>query len=87
MSKTICDLWNGEIAPSEHCGAHDPVLNKLIILRQRNMEKLSGSLTDAQKEVFVKYIDCSEEFLLRSMELAFRDGFALGGKLTAKALM
>lgn len=79
--QTIIDLWNGNIAPCEHCGSHDPVINKLLILIERNREKLSGGLTEAQMETFQKYMDCSDEYLLRMMELAFCDGFCLGGRL------
>ena len=79
--QTIIDLWNGNIAPCEHCGSHDPVINKLLILIERNREQLSCGLTEAQMETFQKYMDCSDEYLLRMLELAFCDGFCLGGKL------
>lgn len=82
----ILDLWNGNIAPCEHCGSHDPEINDLIGLIERNRENLSGGLTEAQIETFQKYIDCSEEYLLRMMELAFYDGFCLGGKLVMETL-
>jgi len=79
--KTIIDLWNGNIAPCEHCRSHDPETNDLMGLIEQNREKLSGGLTEAQMETFQKYMDCSDEYLLRMMELAFCDGFCLGGKL------
>ena len=79
--QTIIDLWNGNIAPCEHCGSQDPVINKLVELIERNREKLSGGLTEAQMETFQKYIDCSDEYLLRMLELAFSDGLCLGCKL------
>ena len=86
MDSTIFDLWNGNIAPCEHCGVHDPVLNKLILLIERNRETLCGGLTEQQKEVFQKYMDCSEEYLLRMLELAFAEGFSLASKLTVEAM-
>lgn len=79
--QTIIDLWNGNIAPCEQCGSHDPIINNLMGLLERNREKLSGGLTEAQMETFRKYMDCSDEYLLRMLELAFCDGFCLGGKL------
>lgn len=84
--QTILDLWNGNIAPCEHCGAHDPEVNQLISLIEQNRENLSRGLTEAQMETFQKYIDCSEEYLLRMLELAFIDGFCLGGKLILETL-
>lgn len=58
---TITDLWNGNIAPCEHCGAHDPEVNRLIGLMERNREALREGLSAAQIETFQKYIDCSED--------------------------
>lgn len=81
MTQTIADLWNGNIAPCEHCGAHDPEANHLISLIERNREELCSGLTEAQKEIFQKYADCSEEYLLRLLELAFCDGYCLGSRL------
>ena len=80
--QTIIDLWNGNVAPCEWCGAHDPEANHLVGLMERNRESLREGLTAAQAEIFQKYIDCSEEYLLRMLELSFSDGFCLGGKLT-----
>ncbi len=87
MSQTISDLWNGNIAPAEHCGAHDTQVNQLVGLMERNREKLCEGLTAAQKETLQKYIDCSEAYLLRMLELAFCDGFCLGGKLVMETLL
>ena len=85
--QTILDLWNGNITPCEHCGSHDPVINNLMGLIERNREKLSSGLTEAQMETFQKYMDCSDEYLLRMLELAFYDGFSLGGKLVMETLL
>ena len=86
MEETIKDLWNGNIAPCEHCGAHDLEANRLIRLMEQNREALRSGLTAAQVEVFQKYIDHSEEYLLRMLELAFCDGFSLGSKLAVEVL-
>ena len=84
--QTILDLWNGNIAPCEQCGSHDPMINELAGLIERNRENLNRGLTEAQMDVFQKYRDCSEEYLLRMLELAFYDGFCLGGKLALETL-
>ena len=87
MTQTITDLWNGNIAPVEHCGAHDPELNYLSSLMERNREALGGGLTAAQMETFQKYIDCSDKYLLRMLEIAFCDGFTVAAKLLTEALL
>lgn len=84
--QTITDLWNGNIAPCEHCGSHDAEVNHLIGLMEQNRENLCRGLTELQKETFQKYIDCSEEYLLKMLELAFCDGFCLGSKLMIESL-
>lgn len=87
MTQTITELWNGNIAPVEHCGDHDPELNRLFRLMERNREALGGGLTEAQMETFQKYIDCSDEYLLRMLEIAFCDGFTVAAKLLTEALL
>ena len=87
MTQTMKDLWNGNIAPCEHCGAHDGELNHLLNLMERNRENLWGGLLPEQAEIFQKYLDCADEYLLRMLESAFCDGFALGSKLAAEALL
>lgn len=87
MTQTIASLWNGKIAPCGQCGAQDIEANHLIDLMERNRESLLRELTDAQKDTFQKYIDCSEDYLLRMLELAFCDGFRFGGKLVTEALL
>ena len=87
MKETITDLWNGNIAPCEHCGAHDVELNRMIGVIERNRSALCAELGEGQEAVFQKYLDCSEEYLLRLMELAFQDGFGLGARLVMEVLL
>ena len=75
MTQTIEALWNGNIDPVGHCGSQDPLVRELVSLIERNRESLSKGLTEAQMETFQKY-----------MELAFCDGFCLGGKLAVEML-
>lgn len=86
MAQTITDLWNGNLAPSEYCGSRDTEANHLIALIERNSHALLDGLTASQKEIFQRYVDCSEEYLIRMLELAFCDGFSLGCKLIIEAL-
>lgn len=85
--QTVIDLWNGNISPFERCGAQDPEAKHLISLMERNRETLQKGLTAAQVEILQKYMDSSEEYLLRMLELAFYDGFCMGGKLAMEMLL
>ena len=84
--QTIIDLWYGNTAPFEHCGAHNSEILHVYGLIERNREALRTGLTDVQKDLFQKYIDCSDEYLISMLELAFFDGFSLSAKITTEAL-
>lgn len=86
MRETICALWNGDLAPVEHCGVYDSKANQLMHLRARDREALRGTLTETQQELYQKFLDVSEDYLLRMMELSFQEGFCLGSRLWAESL-
>lgn len=87
MNQTIKDLWRGNIAPCDHCGSHDPKLNHLVGLMERNREDLSKISTPQQLDIFEKYIDCSDEYSLLMMEQAFCHGFRLASRMMAEAML
>lgn len=87
MHQTIIELWRGNIAPYEHCGSRDEEATQLLELMEQNREVLCKGLTAAQAEIFHRYISCADDYLLRMTEIAFCDGFCLGGKLAAEALI
>ena len=85
--QTITDLWYGNLALCDRCGAYDPEAKRILLLLERNRNALCASLTANQAEVFQKYMDCTESYLFRMMELAFADGFSLGSKLAMESLL
>ena len=86
MKSAIKDLWNGNIAPCDCCGSHDSEINELITLMERHRTTLCNHITPTQQEILEKYIDCSDEYLLRLTEHAFCDGFCLATRLLTEAL-
>ena len=87
MRETITDLWNGDIAPVEHCGVHDSKANHLMHLMAKNREALREELSETQKEKYQVFLDVSQDYLLRMMELSFCDGFCLGIRLAMESLV
>ena len=87
MKQTLELLWNGEIAPGQTSGVNDPEMEHLTVLLDRNREALSRELSPAQKALFDKYIDCTNEFNYLSSAQAFCDGFRLASKLLTEALL
>lgn len=86
MTKTIAQLWNGNLAPVRHCGENNPDIQELESLIQRNNEKLEAALSDKAKNIFENYKICIEEYRYIINEQAFCDGFCLGTRITAEAL-
>jgi len=86
MKRTLEALWNGEIAPGQTNGIHNPQMEELAVLIDRNRTALERELSLEQKELLQKYIDCTDEFLYLSAAEAFCDGFRIAGKLLTEAL-
>ena len=83
---TIEELWDGNLAPGEHCGVGDPEIENLNNLMEWNREQLVQVLGPQQKALLEKYTDCMDEFTLRMTACAFREGYCLGSRLMAEAL-
>ena len=86
MTQTIEALWNGELAFAEHCGAHDQQANQLVRELGKSRESLLEQMSQPQRELLERYVDQTERYTLRMMELAFRDGFSVGVGLLTEAL-
>ena len=52
---TLEDLYYGNLFPHEKCARLDNEVKELLKLLNRNEEKLTATLTEAQKETFEKY--------------------------------
>ena len=85
MPHIIEELWNGNIAPCDNCGAGDPDINLLVIYIERHKNALLENLSSGQKALLEKYSDCWNEYLLRMSAEAFKNGFCLGTALFAEA--
>ena len=87
MTKTIARLWNGTLDPAKYSGADNSELKQLEQLIQRNGESLEESIDKKAEEIFEKYIDCVNEYIVLCNEQAFCDGFSLGAKIITEALL
>ena len=87
MSQTIKQLWNGNIESIYHYGRDKQEIQKLEELLQRNLQKLNEMLGEKEKCVLDNYTLCIEEYLWLTTEQAFCDGFSMGTKLVAEAMI
>lgn len=85
MSKTIAQLWNGNLDPVRYSGRTNQEMKQLEVLLQRNLDTLEEALNDPQKKLFEKYNTQMDEYLIVANEQAFCDGFCLGARMMAEA--
>ena len=81
MKSVISELWNGEIAPCEHCGAQDGLANILFSKMKQGRETMEKILPEERRDVLESYSQLWEDYLLRMMELSFQEGLVLGLRL------
>lgn len=82
MLNFIEEFYYGNIEPQEiTTELRADVRNKLAAL-SKTEEQLSEKLTDAESELFNKYLKQSGEFLCVSNADSFITGFKLGAKFT-----
>ncbi len=86
MTKTIAQLWNGNLQPIQYSGKNNSEIKKLEHLLNRHLDNIEKTLNEQSKEVFQKYSDCINEYLLVLCEQCFCDGFCIGTKITSEAL-
>lgn len=87
MTKTISQLWGGNLDPVRHSGLNNTEISQMEKLMSDNYENLKSKLNDEQKQVLEKYAECVSDYGLLISEQSFCDGFCLGTKISAEALI
>ena len=82
MSDFIEDFYYGNIEPQEISTELRTELKKKLDSLSRAEEQLTSTLTDEEKELFIKYANQSSEFLCVSNADSFTVGFRLGARFT-----
>ena len=72
------EFWYSNIEPTDYDTASSKEYRKLVELIFRNEEKLKATMTDKQKELFEKYMDCVQEHQTITDSLIFQNSFNLG---------
>ena len=86
MRKLLEDLWDGNIVPQEHHANHHPDIDNLLHIADKNLVRLSASLSVEQKELFQKYDDCINEMNSIVEKELFIYAFRLGGRFMVETL-
>ena len=75
----------GNIEPTEY-DTSSKEYKKLLELICRNEEKLRGTMTDEQKELFEQYSDCVQEHDTITDCLIFQNSFKLGTRMMLEVM-
>ena len=86
MTKTIAQLWYGNIEPVNSLGYNNDQMKDLEDTNERIAEMIRKLLAEEGKGLFEKYCDNMNKYLLVSLEQAFCDGYSIGTKITTEAL-
>lgn len=86
MSKTLSELWNGNLAPAQDLGKNNEDIQHLRELMASNGEALEKDLNEAQKKRWENYSLCAEEYVSLMVEEVFCSGACLGAKIAAETL-
>ena len=87
MESIIEELYYGNITPSERSYCKTGEYAHILQLVTRNEEKLTETLSEAQKETFEKFKDGTSELSSMTEVTAFTIGFKLGLRLTAETFI
>lgn len=86
MKSMIKELWYGNIIPQDDSRNNSPEMKKLIEYMSRHHDDLLKTMTDEQKEIFVKFDDCWSEYASLAEEAIFAYAFRLGMRIAIETL-
>ena len=80
------ELWYGNIEPTEFDTSSSQEYRELRKLVDRNETDLRATMTDAQKELFTRYLESVMEYQTLSELMLFQNSFKLGARLMVEVL-
>lgn len=86
MRNLLEEFWYGNVTPQEQYTNHHPEVGELLRLADKNLTKLSETLTEAQKELLQKYDDSISELNSVMERELFIYAFRLGGRFMVETL-
>lgn len=84
--KILEEFWYGNIEPTEYDTSACKEYHETLKLIARNEEKLRATMTDEQKELFSRYMDCVQEFQTMTGSLLFQNSFKLGDRMMLEVM-
>lgn len=84
--RILKEFWYGNIDPTEYNTSACKEYHETLKLIARNKERLLGTMTDEQKELFSHYTDCVQEFQTMTGCLLFQNSFRLGARMMLEVI-
>ena len=84
MTKTIAELYNGNLEPIINLGKFNDEIKHLELLIENTYKNHENELSEKQRESLKKYQDNIDEYICLLSEQAFCDGFCVGAKILAE---
>ena len=75
------EFWYGNIEPAEYDISPSKEYKEMLQLISRNEDKLLATMTDTQKELFVRYRECVLEYQTMAECLLFQNSYRLGAQM------
>ena len=80
------EFWYGNIEPAEYDISSSKEYKELLQLISRYEDKLVATMTEEQKDLFIKFVDCVREYQVMAMCLLFQNSFRLGGRMMLEVM-
>ena len=80
------ELWYGNIEPTDFGTSTSSEYRELRRLVDRNETDLRATMTDAQKELFNRYLESVLEYQTLSELMLFQNSFKLGARLMVEVM-
>ena len=84
--KLVEELWYGNIDPTDFDTDAGKDYKEALRIISRNEEKLQATMTDEQKELCSRYMDCVREYQTMAECLLFQNSFRLGARIMLEVM-
>ena len=86
MQKILEELWYGNVCPVEGYSKPTKESKELIGHIAKHHDALLSTMTDAQKEMLDKFLDCRDELMCLHEKEIFTYAFRLGARMAMEVM-
>lgn len=87
MSKSIEQIWNGNLDPVELLWKDNSELRRIESALFRELERLEKTLDGKQIHIYEKCVDRINDYTGETAKQSFCSGFSLGTRVTAESVL